>query len=94
MDTKQKIFKTMWRRYGEDILVYVYQNQPVSFRDICGKFDRISKNQVRHILNDMSSSGLIKSIQTKNEGNPRGRGYIIDNETLVINLLELHIDTQ
>lgn len=94
MNIKQKIFKTMWRKYGEDILIYIYQNQPVTFKNICKKFNKITDNQVRHIVSDMSSAGLIKSERELTNENPRGRAYIIDNDNLVISLLELPINEE
>lgn len=91
MTKKEKIFKVLSLKHCLDVLAHIYQNNEISFADICKDFPNESKHTIRKLTNKLSSVGLIKSIYIKGSQDKRKKGYIICDENTVITILELDI---
>lgn len=89
MKKVQKAFKVLSWNHSLDILRYIYENQPVSFKELYDKFP-LSSYGVRKLTNHMSQCGMIKSIQS-DEIDRRKRAYITPDKENIEKLLSFEI---
>lgn len=84
---KLKVFKAMSRKGAEEVLVFILQNEGASFEELKSLY---KESTLRIILSLLLKAKLIKTKRKKED--KRYSFYVINDESLVINLVEMLCD--